>query len=68
YYMDILPRKSFYKVDPDVWDLYAGYAGLMKCGGQNEFLRYLVLQHKEHTETMTPDELKKVVNSYLEQA
>ena len=45
--------------------LFIGYADFMDCGGQGEFLKYLILQQKEYEVDTPLDKLKKVVYSYV---
>ena len=45
--------------------MFSGYTSFMDCGGQAEFLRYLVLQHKIYEDSMDFEDLKNIVKSYV---
>ena len=52
-------------VDEEIERQFNGYNDFMDCGGHAEFLRYLVLQHKIHEDSMEIEDLRKIVHDYV---
>ncbi len=57
--------KMLHGLDSETKRLFGGYNDFMDCGGQAEFLKYLVLQHKIHEDAMEFEDLKAIVLSYV---